>query len=42
MCEVTYAYSPMNSDEMELEVGEMIEIIKEVGSPSLIAAQTHT
>uniref|UniRef100_A0A3Q4A9I4 SH3 domain-containing protein n=1 Tax=Mola mola TaxID=94237 RepID=A0A3Q4A9I4_MOLML len=29
-CEVTYAYSPMNSDELQLDVGEMIEIIKEI------------
>uniref|UniRef100_A0A667ZCD7 Osteoclast-stimulating factor 1 n=1 Tax=Myripristis murdjan TaxID=586833 RepID=A0A667ZCD7_9TELE len=29
-CEVTYAYSPMNEDELELAVGEIIEIIREI------------
>lgn len=38
-CEVTYAYSPMNEDELELAVGEIIEIIREVESP-LANAQT--
>lgn len=31
-CEVVYAYNPMNEDELMLEVGETIEIIREVGS----------
>ncbi|XP_028984411.1 SH3 domain-containing protein 21 isoform X2 [Betta splendens] len=29
-CQVEYAYSPMNADEMELVVGETIEILKEI------------
>ncbi|KAF7657373.1 hypothetical protein LDENG_00028000 [Lucifuga dentata] len=29
-CEVSYAYSPMNEDELELVVGETIEIINEI------------
>ncbi|XP_029958574.1 SH3 domain-containing protein 21 isoform X2 [Salarias fasciatus] len=29
-CEVTYAYKPMNEDELELVPGEVIEIIKEI------------
>ncbi|KAM9353204.1 SH3 domain-containing protein 21 isoform 2-T2 [Symphorus nematophorus] len=29
-CEVAFAYSPMNEDELQLEVGETIEIIKEI------------
>lgn len=40
-CEVAFPYSPMNKDELELVVGETIEIIKEVDS-LLITAQTFT
>ncbi|TKS82377.1 CD2-associated protein [Collichthys lucidus] len=29
-CEVAYAYNPMNEDELMLEVGETIEIIREI------------
>ncbi|KAM8733920.1 SH3 domain-containing protein 21 isoform 1-T1 [Acanthopagrus schlegelii] len=29
-CEVAFAYSPMNSDELKLEVGETLEIIREI------------
>ncbi|XP_010729938.3 SH3 domain-containing protein 21 isoform X2 [Larimichthys crocea] len=29
-CEVVYAYNPMNEDELMLEVGETIEIIREI------------
>ncbi|XP_026769937.3 SH3 domain-containing protein 21 isoform X1 [Pangasianodon hypophthalmus] len=29
-CEVTYAYTPVQQDELELAVGETIEIIKEI------------
>ncbi|XP_036395139.1 SH3 domain-containing protein 21 [Megalops cyprinoides] len=29
-CEVAYAYTPINDDELELAVGETIEIIKEI------------
>lgn len=29
-CEVTYAYTPLHQDELELVVGEIIEIIREV------------
>jgi len=29
-CEVAYAYTPLNEDEMELVLGETIEIISEV------------
>lgn len=29
-CEVAFAYNPLNSDELKLEVGETIEIIREV------------
>ncbi|XP_030014667.1 SH3 domain-containing protein 21 isoform X2 [Sphaeramia orbicularis] len=29
-CEVTFAYNPMNEDELELCVGETIEIIREI------------
>ncbi|CAN9513832.1 unnamed protein product [Ophioblennius macclurei] len=29
-CEVTYAYKPMNEDELELVPGETVEIIKEI------------
>nr|XP_046254906.1 SH3 domain-containing protein 21 isoform X2 [Scatophagus argus] len=29
-CEVTYAYNPAHEDELELEVGEIIEIIREI------------
>lgn len=31
-CEVIYPYSPMNKDELELCVGETIEIMSEVQS----------
>lgn len=40
-CEVAFAYSPLNEDELSLVVGETIEIIREVES-RLIAAQTLT
>ncbi|XP_060778168.1 SH3 domain-containing protein 21 [Neoarius graeffei] len=29
-CEVTYAYTPLHQDELELVVGEIIEIIREI------------
>lgn len=29
-CEVMFAYNPLNSDELKLDVGEIIEIIQEV------------
>ena len=29
-CEVAFAYSPLNEDELELVVGETIEILREV------------
>lgn len=29
-CEVTYTYNPVNQDELQLNVGEIIEIIREV------------
>lgn len=31
-CEVTFTYNPMNHDELQLNVGEIIEIIREVES----------
>lgn len=31
-CEVTFAYNPVNYDELQLNVGEIIEIIREVES----------
>lgn len=31
-----FAYSPMNSDELKLDVGEIIEIIREVESHLLL------
>lgn len=31
-CEVLYAYSPLNEDELELTVGETFEVIREVES----------
>lgn len=40
-CEVAFAYSAMNEDELNLVVGETVEIIREVESP-VIAAQTLT
>lgn len=35
-CEVAFAYSPMNEDELELVVGDIIEIIREVELLSLL------
>lgn len=29
-CEVAFTYNPLNSDELKLEVGETIEILREV------------
>ncbi|CDQ92497.1 unnamed protein product [Oncorhynchus mykiss] len=29
-CEVAFAYSPLNEDELELVVGETIEILREI------------
>lgn len=29
-CEVAFAYSPLNDDELELVVGETVEILREV------------
>ncbi|XP_066573495.1 SH3 domain-containing protein 21 isoform X2 [Amia ocellicauda] len=29
-CEVTYAYAPVNVDELELSVGEVIDVVKEI------------
>lgn len=34
-CEVTYSYNPLNLDELKLEVGEIVEIIREVKASSL-------
>lgn len=34
-CEVIFAYSPLNPDELQLNVGEVIEIVREVQSPLL-------
>lgn len=31
-CEVTFAYNPVNHDELQLSVGEIIEIVREVES----------
>lgn len=40
-CEAVFAYSALNEDELELVIGETIEIIKEVESLR-IAARTFT
>lgn len=34
-CEVTFTYNPVNDDELQLNVGEIIEIIREVKSHGL-------
>lgn len=39
-CEVVFAYNPMNQDELELVVGETIEIIKEVELSLLLSLLT--
>lgn len=31
-CEVTFTYNPVNHDELQLNVGEIIEVIREVES----------
>lgn len=38
-CEATFAYYPMNADELQLEVGDIIDIIKEVESHLFLAAK---
>lgn len=40
-CEVEYAYSPMNPDELQLVIGETIEIIKEVEFLLLLSLLKH-
>lgn len=39
-CEVTFSYTPVNQDELQLNVGEIIEIIREVESHSAVLRTT--
>lgn len=34
---MTFAYNPLNADELQLEVGDIIDIIKEVESHLLFS-----
>lgn len=36
-CEVTFTYNPVNHDELQLNVGEIIEIIREVASHATLS-----
>lgn len=38
-CEVIYTYNAVNHDELQLNVGEIIEIVREVGSHSPLLRQ---
>lgn len=38
-CEVTFTYNPVNPDELQLNVGEIIEIVREVESHSPLLRQ---
>lgn len=39
-CEVTFTYNPVNHDELQLNVGEIIEIVREVESHSSLLRTT--
>lgn len=39
-CEVTFPYNPVNHDELQLKVGEIVEIVREVESHSPLLKTT--
>lgn len=40
-CQVAFSYMPQNEDELELKVGDIIEVVGEVSRPLMEYAHMH-